>query len=146
MSDLALRPAASAPATGTPSACLAAVEQLLGDLTGEALLCEAEAQRGKETSARWDAFHAAWTARWQRVGLDCALGNDPALGRRIGVERMAWVHRTLPDLAREYRDRLARLDREIAPDLAEMRRALDKSRAQLGLEGQRAPEMKESSR
>jgi hypothetical protein len=44
---------------------------------------------------------------------------------------MAWVHRSLPAIARKYRERLARFDRELAPDLAELRRALDKSRSEL---------------
>jgi len=113
---------------GTERACHADVERLYVELVNEGAEAERQGGASAEAAARWDAFQKSWKEAWQEVGARCALGGE---GRGPGRERMAWVHRSLPSLARKYRERLARFDRDVAPDLAEMRRALDKSRSEL---------------
>lgn len=130
MNDLAPHSASTAapPPSGTERACHADVEKLYVELVDEGAEAERQGGASAEAAARWDAFQKSWKEAWQEVGTRCALGEDR---RGPGLERMAWVHRSLPAIARKYRERLARFDRELAPDLAELRRALDKSRSEL---------------
>jgi hypothetical protein len=121
---------AAASPSGSSQACLTDVTKLYDALVDEGAEAAHQGGAKAEAAARWDAFQLRWREAWQEVGARCALGEQ---SRGPGVERMAWVHVRLPALARKYRESLARFDKEVAPDLAEMGRALAESQRELDL-------------
>ena len=85
-------------------------------------------------------FEKDWQREWVAVDVRCQFDHKADTGQGAAFDHMAYVHRSLETTRLKYREMMARFSRDLAGDLAEMRRALDKS--QQGLEkrsGARSP-------
>lgn len=133
--DLFLRrgPRAPAPTVEARVRCNDEVRELLEDLGKTAASLQAQAAAGDpdERGTRWDEFSRAWDARWEAVNVRCQFDHLADTGLGKAYDRMAWVHRSLPTLKLKYRDMMKRFAADQAQELAEMRRALDASSAEL---------------
>jgi hypothetical protein len=98
-------------------ACNQDVRTLLDDLAGRPL------------GGDWDAWSREWQDRWGKVNTRCGFDEDLRLG--TAYDRMAEVHQRLETARLKYRELMARFSRDLEHDLGEMRRALDRSLADL---------------
>jgi hypothetical protein len=87
----------------------------------------------RELSSAWESFAQTWRRRWETVNGWCRFSqpqhtgiSDTAQGE--AYDRLADVHAKLFALELKYRSLLARFEEELAADLVEMQRALDRSR------------------
>lgn len=126
------------PAPGpTPAdllACNEEVRRLLEDLGEAAADLQRDAARGApktELGDRWAEFSRGWQARWERVNTACQFDERADTGLGEAFDRMAYVHRNLPALKLKYQRMMKQFTEEHAEDVADMRRALDKSRSLL---------------
>jgi hypothetical protein len=78
--------------------------------------------------ALWSEFSRKWRDDWDVTNAQCRFSD--LSGTRMGdaYDRMAQVHLALPEMRLKYQELLVRFDEEQAAELAEMRRALDRSR------------------
>jgi hypothetical protein len=80
---------------------------------------------GAELGRRWDAFGSAWDESWREVDARCRFGELAETGLGRGYDRAAWVHRSLPRTRLKVGHQLARFARDLADEVAGMRRALE---------------------
>ncbi len=129
-------------AGGAPAAavdlvrCNQDVSGLLDRVGAGAAELQLEAVRGDRAgrAARVQASVERWQDDWRAVGGRCAFDDASAGVPGTAFERMAWVHRNLPALAGKSREMMARFDEEQAREMARMREALQRSRAELQME------------
>jgi hypothetical protein len=119
-------PRAHAPAL-TPAeitTCRRDVAALLDALVREGAR-EQEAPRGEALGETWDAFGKAWDAEHRAVSARCRFDElaESGLGREY--DRAAWVHQSLPRTRLKIGHQLARFARDLADEIAGMRRALE---------------------
>ena len=118
-------------------ACNRAVRDLLERLVDETADLERSTLAGEtlDLGAEWDAFANRWQSDWEGTGARCGFGELEGSGLGAGYDRMAWVHRNLPTTRLKFRELVAHFSRDVGVDVAEMRDALDKSRAGLAPPG-----------
>jgi hypothetical protein len=87
----------------------------------------------RELSSAWESFAQTWRRQWETVNGWCRFSqprktgiSDTAQGE--AYDRLADVHAKLFALELKYRSLLARFEEELAADLVELQRALDRSR------------------
>ncbi len=113
-------------------ACHGDVRALLDGLVREAARLQLEPlDHDEATSTTGDAFGADWDRRWRDLESRCRFPELADRGLGTAYDRMAWVHRSLPRTKLQVREWMARFSRDLRPEIAEMRRALDKSQADL---------------
>jgi hypothetical protein len=114
--------------------CNLGVRRLLEGLGDEAALLQRASARGEDVdlAAEWDRFARDWQADWDDLNTRCAFDELADTGRvSLAYGRMAWVHRRLVTVKLEFTEMMARFSKDLEPELAEMREALDKSLADL---------------
>jgi hypothetical protein len=114
--------------------CNRDVRALLERIVREASRLEAATLRGDDLGAlgaSWDAFGNEWQRSWDEVEARCRFAALADKGLGTAYDRTAWVHQSLPRLKLKYREWMARFSRDLAPEIAEMQRALDKSQVDL---------------
>jgi len=113
--------------------CNATVRTLLAGLVDEAAQLEQAtlARTATDLGADWDAFAGRWQVDWEATGARCGFGELEGQGLGAGYDRMAWVYRNLPTTRLKLRELVSHFARDVGVDVAEMRDALDKSRADL---------------
>ncbi|MBI4508330.1 MAG: hypothetical protein HY698_01760 [Deltaproteobacteria bacterium] len=116
-----------------PLQCNQDVQGLLEDLGNTAVNLQREAVTGNATDlgGRWEEFAKEWQKRWDLVNTRCQFDELADTGLGPAYDRMASVHRSLPTLKLKYRELMKRFSDEQAAELADMRSALEKSRALL---------------
>lgn len=114
-------------------ACNADVQHLLEALGVEASELHLAAVKGdaRDLGRRWEDFSRDWQRNWDEVNARCRFDELADTNRAVAYERMAWVHRNLITTKLEYREMMARFGEEQAREIARMREALDRSRADL---------------
>lgn len=115
--------------------CHQEVSALYGQLAERAnqLLQPPPRHQERELLAAWESFAQTWRRRWETVNGWCRFSqprdsgiSDTAQGE--AYDRLADVHAMLFALELKYRSLLARFEEELAADLVELQRALDRSR------------------
>lgn len=123
------------PGAAEQLACNREVQALLDRLVREAARVELTPLESRgdigQLGASWDAFSGEWDAEWRAAEARCRFAALADRGLGTAFDRMAWVHRSLPTTKLKYAEQMARFSRDLAPEVAEMRRALDKSHADL---------------
>lgn len=131
-------------------ACNDMVRELLVDLSARSCDLLAAPTRDLPTtgdrgaiSSEWSDFSRNWRDRWDVINARCRFSDlsDSTLG--VAYDRMAQVHGDLPTMRLKYQSLIVRFDEEQAAELAEMRRALDQSRAALAERLDRDPRRSE---
>lgn len=129
-------PAAERAAALSPAeklACVRDVRGLLEGLVHEVAQLELESLTSDaELDASWDVFGAAWDRDWRDSDARCRFEELADKGLGTAFDRTAWVHRSLPRTKLQYREWMGRFSRDLRPEIEEMRRALDRSQADLG--------------
>lgn len=143
VADLFLRRNRQAP-TPSPAGllqCNARVEALLVHLgtTAADLMKGAVTENEKDLGARWEEFAKEWQRRWNTVNDECLFDERADTGLGPGYDRMAWVHRNLRTMLLKYRELMKRFTDNQADEIAEMRHALERSRALLDKQGGTPP-------
>jgi hypothetical protein len=118
---------------GEQVACNAEVRVLLERLAREAARLELLPLEGRPADliANWDAFAVSWETAWSAADARCRFSQLADRGLGTAYDRVAWVHRSLPTTKLKYAEKMARFSRDLAGEVAQMRRALDKSLADL---------------
>jgi hypothetical protein len=133
------RPAArrEAPSAAEQAACNRDVRALLERLVREAARLEQLPLegRGEDLVKTWDSTIQAWDDEWAALGERCRFAQLADRGLGTAYDRIAWVHHSLPTTKLKYAEMMARFSRDLAGEVAEMRRALDKSLVDLGERG-----------
>ena len=131
----------AAPTPADLLACNRDVERLLGSLGESAGRLHGEALSGDDAvlRSRWHEFDRAWQRDWQQVNERCGFDELADTGLGTAYDRMAQVHRALPRMKLKVRELIERFDAELAEDVTEMRRALDRSHDDLERSGLAAP-------
>jgi hypothetical protein len=113
--------------------CNREVRLLLERLVREASRLELLPLEGRPTDlvATWDTFGGKWGDDWRALGERCRFAQLADRGLGTAYDRTAWVHHTLPTTKLKYAEKMARFSRDLAGEVAEMERALDKSLADL---------------
>jgi hypothetical protein len=113
--------------------CNLHVEELLLNLGTKAadLMKGAVTTQEMDLGGKWEEFSKEWQARWKSVNDECQFDKLADTGLGPGYDRMAWVHRNLRATLLNYRELMKRFNDSQADEIAEMRRALDRSRALL---------------
>jgi hypothetical protein len=102
----------------------------LGSVTRELLDSPPKGELS-ELASRWEDFSRRWWREYDEVGARCRF-NGPAHPRMgVAFDRMAEVYGDLPAIRLKYQSLLVRFNDEQAAELAQMRRALDKSQKAL---------------
>ncbi len=111
--------------------CARDVGTLLDDLdhTAASLQQDAIHVPAGDLATRWDTFSRDWQTRWLAVGARCRFQSLAGSGLGTAYDRVAEVHHQLGTTRLKYRDLMARFSRDLADELGEMRRALDRSLA-----------------
>ena len=110
--------------------CNADLQDLLtrpGEVTRD--LLKAPTHRGRaEVLSAWEESTRVWWDDYHEVGARCRFSElaDARLG--AVYDRMAEVYGDLPAMRRKYQELLKQFDDDQAAELAQMRRALDRSR------------------
>jgi hypothetical protein len=110
-------------------ACNRDVRKLVTNLKSETSGLLLASTPDRET--RWDQFADEWQREWVSVNERCGFDDLADTGLGAAYDRMAWVHRNLATAKLKYRELVAHFSRNLAEDVAEMERALDKSREDL---------------
>jgi hypothetical protein len=115
------------------AACHADVRLLLERLAREAARLELLPLEGRpgDLVTTWDGFAGSWDTAWREIDTRCRFSQLADRGLGTAYDRMAWVHRSLPSTKKKYAEKMARFSRDLAGEVAQMRRALDKSLADL---------------
>lgn len=113
--------------------CNRDVRRLLESLGDQAAQLQLDAIHGAggDLGGRWEAFTRSWQENWDRVNNRCGFDLLADTGQGVAYDRMAWVHRNLATTRLKYREMMARFSQGLAHELAEMRRALARSLADL---------------
>lgn len=83
---------------------------------------------GADRGASWDAFGARWDDSWHAVDERCRFGELAERGLGAAYDRAAAVHRSLPRTRLKVGHLLTRYARDLADEVAGMRRALEDSK------------------
>jgi hypothetical protein len=86
----------------------------------------------REPTRSWDALDAEWEEAWKQAETRCGFSTLADKGLGAAYDRMASVHRSLPRTKLKVREWMARFSTDLAPEIAEMRRALDKGQVDQG--------------
>jgi hypothetical protein len=118
--------------------CNRQVRELLDGLVREAAHLEVAPLSTdiEDPAAEWDREGKGWEARWRAADARCRFSQLADQGLGTAYDRMAWVHRSLPRTRLKFTERMARFSDDLAEEVGEMRRALDKSQAALPAAGQ----------
>ena len=141
VNDLFLRrpPAAARAAALSPADILACNREVRGLLEGLVLeasrLAQAPLGSDEALGASWDEFEGRWDEAWNGLETRCRFSELADQGLGTAYDRTAWVYRSLPRARLQYKEWMARFSRDLRIEIAEMRRALDKSQADLGTPG-----------
>lgn len=81
-----------------------------------------------ELDEAWSDRSRQWRADYEAVGAHCRFPDLAAAREGAAFERMSEVFAGLPDVRDAYRDLLHQFDDHLADELAQMRRALERSR------------------
>lgn len=86
----------------------------------------------RDLVSAWASFAQTWRQQWESVNGWCQFSNKPRdfadTSQGEAYDRLAHVHAKLFALELKYQSLLARFDSELAADLLELQRALDRSR------------------
>jgi hypothetical protein len=89
-------------------------------------------QPERDLAAAWASFARTWHQQWEIVSGWCQFSRSPRhfsdTSQGEAYDRLAHVHAKLFALELKYQSLLARFDSELAADLLELQRALDRSR------------------
>jgi len=138
VNDLFLRrpPAAARAAALSPADILACNREVRGLLEGLVIeasrLAQAPLGSDEALGASWDEFEGRWDEAWNGLETRCRFSELADQGLGTAYDRTAWVYRSLPRARLQYKEWMARFSRDLRIEIAEMRRALDKSQADLG--------------
>ena len=123
------------PGAAEQLACNEAVRGLLDRLVREGSRLEVMPLEGSgkidELVQSWDRFSVAWDDDWRAAQTRCGFDVLAESGLGVAFDRAARVHRSLPATKLKYAEQMARFTHDLAAEVAEMRRALDKSHADL---------------
>jgi hypothetical protein len=127
------------PDTAEQLACNQDVQRLLDRLVREAsriqLMPLEGIKRLDEVAAGWDQFSLAWDESWRAAEERCQFDRFAESGLGVAFDRTARVHGALPMTKLKYAEQMARFTHDLAAEVAEMRRALDKSHDDLATRG-----------
>lgn len=98
------------------------------DHTAAELLALPPRDRASELVPTWDSFSRGWLVRWEEANGRCRFFElaDTHMGEAYDL--MANAHGALLAIRLKYQSLLVQFDREQAAELADMHRALDRSR------------------
>ena len=107
--------------------CRRDVADLLQRLAETETGLQLDAVKGQagDLSARWDAFGAGWQKDWEAVGERCGFHDDAASGD-AAYDRLAHIHENLATTRLKFAALLSRFAKDVLPDVADMRGALEK--------------------
>lgn len=149
--ELFFRPGfrAALPTTSDLLDCNQAVQELLEHLNETATriqasvtareLPKAEAPSPTDLGDRWADFSHDWQKQWEAINAGCRFDERAGTGLGEGFDRMAYVHQSLPGLRLRYQRMLKQFAEDQAEDIADMRRALAKSRKILEEHAEKPP-------
>lgn len=112
------------------SRCHEEVTRLHGDLERIAVERLTAPARGRppDTAPPWESFERKWLQRWEEVNGWCRFSELAAPGWGQAHDLLANVHSDLLAIRLKYQSLLVQFDKELAAELADMHRALDRSR------------------
>lgn len=89
-------------------------------------------QPERDLVSAWASFAQGWRRQWESVNGWCQFSKKPPdfsdTSQGEAYDRLAHVHAKLFALELKYQSLLARFDSELAADLVELQRALDRTR------------------
>jgi hypothetical protein len=107
------------------------VRQLLDDLGTTAALVVTGPSDSAAGGTRWEDFQRKWEQEWDAVNDRCHFDGLADTGQGPAYDRMAWVWRTLATTKLKYRELMTRFSHDLENEIVEMRKALDRSLADL---------------
>jgi hypothetical protein len=105
--------------------------------------------RKRDLLSAWDSFAQTWRRQWEHVNGWCRFSQPVELSDTTqgeAYDRLADVHAKLFAQELKYRSLLARFEEDLAADLVEMQRALDRSRRLLAGEANQQGASREKAR